>query len=596
MDNKWSRYYSAGENKADIDTNRTIYKVLCDNKEKYPDRIALEHARKQFTYTEFLNTVDNTAVSFKSIGIGKGDAIALCINGIPATAFTVYAASAIGAIVSMMSTELTPDRFKTLCISQNIKAVVMTANQLNDVADVLDQTSVKSVIVAKHTDYYTLNDKFRSPVRKLFPLDTMRVRPADLPSEISMFYWKELLGDYSDKKFIQDTEISPNSPVVYLNGASVTGRVLSAALSSRGLNEQASIDMFLFRSEKNEDKPVRILSFIDRFFSCGLCLGIHSIIASGNTALFYAGDLTRFPFDTFGFYKPDIVVGYPGLLMQMAESKLIRFTDISYLQKIISCGNVMNTNQCCDLRMFLDRSKCNARLERLYGIDETGAVYIYNPVKLDNDRIFGIPLPGVMVKIMDPDSEAEMRHGEQGQICVCTPAAMTGYVDNDPATEIAKKRFRDGRVWICTGDTGHEDDNGFIYFDGNTKRIIERDGTLIYPYIIEECILGVSGVKEACAVTVDDDTSPYVVAVVAPEDDYLFDAVKLDELKRAIETECNLTLPAAMRPDEIEFRAYLPKENFGKNDHDVLRAQIEARRSSEDHEEDENEDESDAET
>ena len=41
-----------------------------------------------------------------------------------------------------------------------------------------------------------------------------------------------------------------------------------------------------------------------------------------------------------------------------------------------------------------------------------------------------------------------------------------------------------------------------------------------------------------------------------------------------------------MRPDEIEFRAYLPKENFGKNDHDAIRAQILSKRSGEDAEED----------
>ncbi len=586
MENKWSRYYSSDETVSNVDVGRTIYNVLCDSADKYPDRIAIEHARRTFTYFELKLAVDNTAAALRSVGIKKGDVIALCINGTPATVLTMYAASALGAVVSMMSEDVTQEGFRSLCSSQMIKAAVLSPNLLNSVYSCLDRTEVRCVIVVKHTDYFTFNDRFKPLVRKLFPLDSLRIKASELPSDVSMFFWKDLLSEYADKRFTPEPEISPNATAVYMNGAAATGRVLSAALSSRALNEQASIDLFLFKTGDEKDRAIRVMSLIDRCYSCGTCFGIHSLIASGNTICLYVGDTSRFPVESFGFYKPDIVIGYPGLLVQMSESKIINIADISFLKKIISCGNIMNTAQCYDIRSFIDRSKCNAKLERFYGIDETGAAYIYNPVSLDNDRIFGIPLPGVMVKIMDPDSEVEMRPGEQGQICVCTPAAMSSYVDNETATGIVKKRFKDGRVWICTGDTGHEDDNGFIYFDGNTKRIIERNGTLIYPYIIEESIIGVNGVKEACVVSIDEDTSPYLAAVIVPEDDYLFDAARLEGLKSAIETECNLTLSPAMRPDEIEFRAYLPKENFGKNDHDAIRAQILSKRSGEDAEED----------
>lgn len=586
MENKWSRYYSSDETISNINVGRTIYKVLCDSAEMYPDRIAIEHAKRNFTYAQLKAAVDNTAAAFRSAGIGKGDVIALCINGTPATVFTLYAASALGAIVSMVSEDATQESFRNLCSSQKIKAAVLSPNLLNVVYSVLDRTDIKNVIIVKHTDYFTFNDRFKPLVRKLLPLDSLRVKASELPSDVSMFFWKDLLADYAEKRFAPEPDVSPNSAVVFMNGAAATGRVLSASLSSRAMNEQASMDLFLYKTGDEKDRAIRVMTLIDRCYSCGMCFGIHSIIAAGNTACLYVGDMSRFPVESFGFYKPDIVIGYPGLLVQMAESKIINFADTSFLKKIISCGNIMNTAQCYDLRSFIARSKCNAVLERFYGIDETGAAYIYNPVSLDNDRIFGIPLPGVLVKIMDPDSEAEMRPGEQGQICVCTPAAMGGYVDNEPATGIVKKRFKDGRVWICTGDTGHEDDNGLIYFDGNTKRIFERNGTLIYPYIIEESILGVNGVKEACAVSIDEDGITYLVAVVVPEDDYLFDAARLEELKNAIETECNLTLSPVMRPDEIEFRAYLPKENFGKSDHDAIRAQIMARRSGEDEQDD----------
>ena len=577
MDNKWSRYYSEGEGPTKLDVQRTLYEVLADTADRFPDRIAIEHGKKHFKYSQLLSLVDTAAEAFRSIGIAKWDCIALAVHGLPATVITIYAASKIGARVSMFSTENAPDRFKKLCIDQKCKAVIMTPDQIHSVIDVLPETMLKSVIVVKYGDYFTLNDRIRSPIRKVLALDSSRVRQSELPSEVSLIYWLDLLRRDEISEHQPFEKISASDTVVYLNGGSVTGKVMTTELSSVALNEQASLDIFIITNDSERDVPVRSLSFIDRYFSCGLCLGIHSIIASGNTMLLYAGNLTRFPVDVFGFYKPDVVIGYPGLLMQMTESTIIRLTDVSFLDKIVSCGAVMNPGQCYELRRFFDRSRCDVSVERVYGIDETGSVYIYNPSSLENDRILGIPIPGVLVKIMDPDSETEMPAGQQGQICVCTPSAMSRYAGDEEIGKIAKRRFKDGRVWICTGDTGHEDDNGLIYFDGNTKRIVERNGMIIYPYVIEEEIVSITGVKEVCAVVVDEATSPRVVAVVVPEDEYLFDASRLDELKTLIEAECNLTLPAGMRPDEIEFRAYLPKENFGKNDHDALRIQIESR-------------------
>ena len=176
---------------------------------------------------------------------------------------------------------------------------------------------------------------------------------------------------------------------------------------------------------------------------------------------------------------------------------------------------------------------------------------------------------------MDPENEREMSPGEMGEICVCTPAAMTCYKDDDGSQERAMKRFKDGRTWILTGDMGHEDEKGLIYFDGNSKNIFERDSVIVYPYIIEENLISISGVKEACVIKTERNGSPYITAVIVPEDDYLFDADKLESLKLAIESECELVFAPPMRPDEFEFRAYLPKESFGKNDHETLRKQIE---------------------
>lgn len=573
MDNIWSKYYEGNaDNSAacDIDTDVTLYEALKKSVESHPDLIAMEHGRRKFTYAELLAHVDSLASAFKAIGLKKGESIAICVNGIPATVFGVYAASKVGAPVTMFNQKFGAERFKRLCLDTDVKAAIMTPELLSSCVSVLGDTPIDKLILARYSDYFVLGDKMRFSVRRLSSRDSVKLGKVNLPSEVSLFKLKDLIAEHMGDDRSYEGDVSPDSDAVYFANASATGKVMVAALSSKALNSQSKMDNFLIG-----EGPKRVLSLIDRSYSCGFCLSIHTVLLTGHTLLLYAGDVSRFSLEGFGGYKPDVFVGYPSVIVSVFNKMSSRPVDLSYLKKVISCGAVMNGGQVFEIEAFFKSYKLPTKMERVYGMDETGAVYVYNPRKLKNNRIFGIPLPGVLIKIMDPENEREMSPGEMGEICVCTPSAMTGYKDDDGSQERAMKRFKDGRTWILTGDMGHADDNGLIYFDGNSKNIFERGSVIIYPYIIEENLMSISGVKDVCVVNTERNGEPYITAVIVPDDDYLFDADKLESLKLAIESECELVFAPPMRPDEFEFRAYLPKENFGKNDHETLKKQIE---------------------
>ena len=165
----------------------------------------------------------------------------------------------------------------------------------------------------------------------------------------------------------------------------------------------------------------------------------------------------------------------------------------------------------------------------------------------------------------------EMPIGRKGEICVLTPARINGYLDDEDADNRTIRHLPDGRVWIMTGDIGHIDERGMIYFDGNSGRTFERLGTQIYPQLIESEIKNVYGVTDVCVVPVDnEDGSRDIVAVVVPVSDYLFNNDRLRNIKSSIELECSLMLPPPMRPDQIEFRAYIPKRSYGSPDYEQI--------------------------
>lgn len=587
MDSVWSKYYKdsiASLIEDDIDTDVTLYEALRKSAGEHADLIAMEHGKRRFTYAQLMSQIDSLAGVFRSIGLKKGDTLAICVNGLPATIFGIYAASKIGATVTMVNQKLGPEGFKRLCIDTNVKAAILTADLLSQCVPLLGDTPVEKLIVARYSDYFVWGDKMRPSVRKMASLDSLKINKANIPETIKVYKFRELIAENAGKEEDFDEEIPSDGDAVYFANAAATGKVMIAALSSRAINAQSRMDNFLLGNA-----PVRVLSLIDRAYSCGFCLGVHSVFLKGYTLLLYAGDTSKFSLEGFAGYKPDVFIAYPGLLVNVFNRLGTRPVNLSFLKKIISCGAVMNGGQIYEIESFLRSHELSTEVERVYGMDETGAVYIYNPAELENNRIFGIPLPGIFVRIMDPESEREMGPGEMGEICVCTPSAMTGYRDDDGSQERALKRFKDGRTWILTGDMGHADEDGLIYFDGNSKNIFERDSVLIYPYIIEEALISINGVKEACVVDTDRNGRPYITAVIVPDDEYLFDGEKLEALRLAIESECELLFAPPMRPDDYEFRAYLPKENFGKNDHEALKAQLleKYRRLSEEDDDDE---------
>jgi len=114
------------------------------------------------------------------------------------------------------------------------------------------------------------------------------------------------------------------------------------------------------------------------------------------------------------------------------------------------------------------------------GMTETN-VYAVNPEKESEIKVgsVGPVLEDVELQIRD-SSGAVLPSGESGEIWVLTPAAIEGYW-NDP--EKTREVMVDG--WFCTGDVGHFDQDGYLWFSGRTKHLILCDGDNLRPGEIE---------------------------------------------------------------------------------------------------------------
>lgn len=173
-------------------------------------------------------------------------------------------------------------------------------------------------------------------------------------------------------------------------------------------------------------------------------------------------------------------------------------------------GAAMTETLCRDLRAAFP----GARLALMFGSTECKRVSILEPNgDLSKPGSVGPPLPGTAVEVTGEDG-ALLPPGAHGEFVVRGPHVMNGYWN---APELTAQRFRrderTGEVVLHTGDFGHMDEDGHLYFSGRRDDIVKHRGTRVSLLEIEAAALDVPGIRAAAAVALDDPAALVLCAV-----------------------------------------------------------------------------------
>jgi acetyl-CoA synthetase len=178
----------------------------------------------------------------------------------------------------------------------------------------------------------------------------------------------------------------------------------------------------------------------------------------------------------------------------------------------------------------------------------------------------GRPMPGHDVAIVDDDGHA-LPTGEQGHIAIRRPdpVMFLGYWQNDKAT---REKFAGD--WLLTGDTGRQDQDGYIWYVGRADDVITSAGYRIGPAEIEDCLLKHPAVAMAAAIGVPDPVRTETVkAFVVLKPGQRGDGA----LAKSIQEHVRTKLAAHEYPREVEFIDALPMTATGK----IMRRELRAR-------------------
>jgi long-chain acyl-CoA synthetase len=139
-----------------------------------------------------------------------------------------------------------------------------------------------------------------------------------------------------------------------------------------------------------------------------------------------------------------------------------------------------------------------------YGMTETSGTIVYLPPEdhdaVGNKRMLsaGLPMPGVELRVVDPQSRRPIGSGHVGEIETRSIANMVGYW-NLPAANAATV---DGEGWLRTGDAGYLDEDGYLYICDRVDDMICSGGENIHPAEVENAISGHPAVQDVAVIGV----------------------------------------------------------------------------------------------
>jgi len=123
----------------------------------------------------------------------------------------------------------------------------------------------------------------------------------------------------------------------------------------------------------------------------------------------------------------------------------------------------------------------------------------------------GVPLPGNLLKIVDPETRALVPVGERGEICIKGPTLMIGYLGK------TLEECFDDDGYYCTGDGGYVDREGRLFWEGRLNDIIKTGGANVSPEEVDSIVAKFPGIKRSQTVGVEHETlGEMVVSCIVP--------------------------------------------------------------------------------
>ena len=559
----WTKYYGTTPVSLDY-PHKTMYQLLSDTAAQYPTSTAYVFQGKKTSYAEFMKRIDAAAKGLYRLGVRKGDRVTICMPNSPQALDCFYGLNRIGAIPNMIHPLSAAEEIAFYLNFSKSKAILTLAQFYAKVDSIRDKLENDTTILVAQ-----IVDELPIPLNLLYPL-TKGGKADKKPEGDGFTLWYDMVKAGKDTALpADDGKFDDCGAILYSGGT--TGTTKGIMLSN--LNFNALGLQTIAASGFGKIHGMKMLSVMPVFHGFGLGIGIHTALIGGATCILIPQFTVESYAKTVIKERPNIIPGVPTLFEALLRAKSLEGQDLSFLKGIFSGGDSLTPELKKKVDAFLKEHNCDQQIREGYGTTECVTASCLTPKDYARSGSIGVPFPDVFYKIVRPGTTEECEPNIEGEICVAGPTVMMGYMDNPAETANTLRRHPDGRVWLHTGDLGHMDQDGFIYFRQRIKRMIITSGYNVYPGQLENIIEGHDKVLLSCVIGVKDDyRGQKVKAYVVPKPGI----EPSEELKAEILDYCKDKIAKYAMPRELEFRTELPKTLVGKVAYRVLEEEANA--------------------
>ena len=452
--------------------NLTIGQMLDQVAERYPNREAVAYIDRLYrrTWREFRDECDIAARGLLSIGIGKGDHVAIWATNVPEWLITLFATAKIGAVLVTVNTNYKKYELEYLLRQSDAKALVLIDGfKGNDYVEILNAVCPN----LKNSTPGNLQET-ELPCLK----SVLYVGKRSVPGS---YRFEELfrLGKNYDEQSYRRVESSLNAQDVinmqYTSGT--TGFPKGVMLTHYNIVNNGKGIGDCMKFTENDKLCITV-----PFFHCfGLVLGVMACLTHSTSMVPVEYFRPSVVMDAIDRENCTAVHGVPTMFIAMLEHSEFRNHRFSKLRTGIMAGSPCPEKI---MRKVIDEMNMS-EITITYGETEASPACTMtttdDPMELRVCTV-GKAMPGVETKIVDPRTGLEQLVNVPGEFCSRGYNTMKGYYKMPEETG----RVIDEEGWLHTGDLACVDEKGYYRITGRIKDMIIRGGENIYPKEIEE--------------------------------------------------------------------------------------------------------------
>jgi len=530
--------------------------------EEFAKNKCIYFSKTFMNYRVLRKYTDSLATSLSKLGIKKGDVVAILLPNCFQFTMGYFAIVKLGGIVIPINPTYKP--LEILHILQQVKpkGLICMDVMYGLIKPIQDKFKFDFVISTCIVDLAAI-----PPAIKEQLIADGTIPKGEVPGAIEFLDVCQKRGEID----IPEVEIDPlNDPAVFLMTGGTTGVPKPAIITHYNCVTNAKQNVMWMPDASH---PMACIGVIPMFHAFGMTIVQNVVIEGGDFNILFA----KRELDLKEVVDTIVEVGHEGgVILPGVENLFIGLT--RYLKANPEPRLEKMFRLCVSGAGPLHKpvkdafeAISNGTLVEAYGLTECTTAVSIGPFNgTDTPGTIGLPLPGVEWAIFDSE---DFKKGQitgygienTGEICVCGPQVMKGYLNRPEATAETLKEW-DGRIWCLTGDIGYMDQHGQMVIRDRKKQMIKYKGYSVFPKEVEDLLGAHPDVMEVAVSGLPDvETGEIVKAWVQLKDESV-GKVSSEELiawskKNITHYKC---------PKQIEIIDEIPKSMVGKVQRRVL--------------------------